>query len=82
MTLDSPTFRVLKNVTETLSRCWKLVEPVLRDTVGQLRPWTSRMTLFTFGWVESDGTPRDAQGAKGFARPSRCSARRGPVARG
>jgi geranylgeranyl diphosphate synthase type I len=27
------------------------------------------MALFTFGWVESDGTPRDAQGGKGL-RPA------------
>jgi geranylgeranyl diphosphate synthase type I len=70
MTLDSPHLQSAeKDVTETLSRCWTLVEPALRDTVGKLRPWAGRMALFTFGWVESDGTPRDAQGGKGL-RPA------------
>jgi geranylgeranyl diphosphate synthase type I len=63
MTLDAPRLESAeKDVAETLSRCWELVNPVLRNTVAQLRPSTGRMALFSFGWVESDGTPRDTQG--------------------
>jgi geranylgeranyl diphosphate synthase, type I len=69
MSVDSPHFQSAENVTETLERYWRLVEPALRDTVGQLRPETDRMALFSFGWVESDGTPRDAHGGKGL-RPA------------
>src|SRR3954471_17869667 len=66
MTLDCPHLQSAeKNADATLSRCWKLVEPVLRDTVGRLRPSTGRMAFFTFGWAESDGSPRNARGGTG-----------------
>jgi geranylgeranyl diphosphate synthase, type I len=57
------------HAAETLQRCRRLVEPALREAVSRLHPWPARMAAFAFGWCETDGTPRSAQGGKGL-RPA------------
>jgi geranylgeranyl diphosphate synthase, type I len=70
MTLDvSDPQEAVGEVARVLARCRRLVDPALREAVGRLHPWPGRMAAFTFGWVEADGAPREAEGGKAL-RPA------------
>ncbi|MEU6708123.1 polyprenyl synthetase family protein [Streptomyces wuyuanensis] len=56
---------------EALSRARLLVEPALRQTVGQLHPSLRRICEYAFGWCEVDGSPTLSGGGK-LLRPGLC----------
>src|SRR5262245_60153324 len=53
------------NAVDTLTRSRQLVAPALKEAIGHLHPWLRRMAAFTFGWSETDGTPRGGTGDLG-----------------
>lgn len=70
MTLEASLPQNIDNhVAGVLERCRQLVDPALRDAIGQLHPRPGLMATFTFGWCEADGTPRQGRSGKGL-RPA------------
>ncbi len=69
MTLSMCHSHGTEDIAEILARSRRLVDPALQNAVARLHPGPGRMAAFSFGWVESDGTPRGAANGKGV-RPA------------
>jgi geranylgeranyl diphosphate synthase, type I len=53
------------NPVDILARCGSLVEPALQAAIDRLHPWLRRMTGFSFGWCDREGTPEAGAGRGG-----------------
>jgi geranylgeranyl diphosphate synthase type I len=69
MTLSMRHSHGTEDIAEILAHSRRLMDPALQNAVARLHPGPGRMAAFSFGWVESDGTPRGAANGKGV-RPA------------